>query len=303
MYKYIIGIDGGGTKTLGVLYNLEGKELKRIELGFSNFSIDEHKSKKTLKAVIANLFEQTTDKVFVQMGIAGASRLKNKEAFIKELEEEFNIKAYLDTDAHIALYSTVLKENESLIMAIGGTGSIVMTNKNNQVNRLGGWGHLLGDEGSAYHLSIMAIKNIINEFEDGKPYSYLSNHLLKHMEIKDHFKIIEYVYNLDKSTIALLSTEIQKASNQCEIAKDLLIKEGHYLAKQIINAYNLYIKEGSVVVSLRGSFAQKALFVKETVIKEVSKTIKDIRFDVDAYEPVYGAYQLAKKYITGEIPW
>ena len=51
-------------------------------------------------------------------------------------------------------------------MAIGGTGSvIIMIEHENEINRLGGWGHILGDGGSAYHFVIAALKQLIDEYE------------------------------------------------------------------------------------------------------------------------------------------
>ena len=69
MYDYIIGIDGGGTKTLGVVYDYEGNELKRIQVGFSNF-INVEKSKKTIMELIMKLVSGIgkEKKVFIQMG-------------------------------------------------------------------------------------------------------------------------------------------------------------------------------------------------------------------------------------------
>ena len=295
MIDYIIAIDGGGTKTLGVLYDVNGNELKRIALGFSNFSIDEEKSKKTLKELIKLLIKgYTYKKLYVQMGVAGATKLSNKQAFIDEIETTFNAKANLVTDALICIYAIEKEAHEPLIMAIGGTGSAVLTYIEDKIHVTGGWGHLLGDEGSAYHLVISAIKNIIYEYEHNIPYSYLSKHLMKTMKIEDVYGIIEYVYNRDKSALAQLSLEVQEASKYDAYAKELLEKEGLYLATQIINAYNRYVKDKDVVISLRGSFSLKGLHVKESIITHLKNHIPKYRLDIDGHEPVYGAYVLAK---------
>lgn len=303
MYDYIIGIDGGGTKTLGVVYDYEGNEKKRIQVGFSNFSVNVEKSKETILKLISKLVSgiPKEKKVFIQMGIAGASRLTETESFLKEIEEKFDCTANLDIDAIISLYAISKTENESLIMAIGGTGSVIMIEHENEINRLGGWGHILGDDGSAYHLVIEALKNLIAEFESNEPFSVLSEHLIKVIGITKPKQLLEYVYNTDKSTIAQLSLEIQSVASVDLKVKELLVNEGKLLANQIVKAYDRYIKKGNVVVALRGSFSLKALYVNETIITEVNKQIKNVRFDLDGPEPVYGAYVLAKKKIEGVI--
>lgn len=302
MFDYVIGIDGGGTKTLGVLYRIDGLEVKRVQLGFSNFSVDEVQAKNTLITLIESLLEglDLSRKVFIQMGIAGASRLSNKESFIEDLEAKFNCKAALDTDALIALYSVDKRKGETPILAIGGTGSIVMIEKEQVVERIGGWGHLLGDEGSAYHLVIRAIKNIINEYELGQGLGVLSQHLLNQMNLDDPKGIIDYVYNKPKSELALLSTEIQQVAKTDIFAKNLLMNEAKLLSSQIITAYKRFIKDEKVVIALKGSFALKALYVRETILEDLKKQLPNVRMDEAGYEPVYGAYKLAKNKIYKE---
>lgn len=302
MFDYVIGIDGGGTKTLGVLYRIDGLEVKRVQLGFSNFSVDEVQAKNTLITLIESLLKglDLSRKVFIQMGIAGASRLSNKESFIEDLEAKFNCKAELDTDALIALYSVDKRKGEIPILAIGGTGSIVMIEKEQVVERIGGWGHLLGDEGSAYHLVIRAIKNIINEYELGQGLGVLSQHLLNQMNLDDPKGIIDYVYNKPKSELALLSTEIQEVAKTDIFAKNLLMNEAKLLSSQIITAYKRFIKDEKVVIALKGSFALKALYVRETILEDLKKQLPNVRMDEAGYEPVYGAYRLAKNKIYKE---
>lgn len=303
MYDYIIGIDGGGTKTLGVLYDFNGNEIKRIQVGFSNFSVDEERSKSTIIKLISELVSGIvkTKKVFIQMGVAGASRLSDPKSFIAKIENKFDCEASLEIDAIISLYAVPKKEDESLIMAIGGTGSVIMIDNNQEINRLGGWGHLLGDGGSAYHLVISAFKNLIHEYELGVPFSPVSEHLIKAVGAETPQKIVEYVYNKDKSTLAKLSLEIQTLAKKDPVVKKLLVNEGKLLAEQIILSYKRYVKEGKVVVALRGSFSLKALYVKETVIEEVTKEISNVRFDIEGPEPVYGAYVLAKNKIEKRL--
>jgi N-acetylglucosamine kinase-like BadF-type ATPase len=302
MFDYVIGIDGGGTKTLGVLYRIDGLEVKRVQLGFSNFSVDEVQAKNTLITLIKSLLKglDLSRKVFIQMGIAGASRLSNKESFIEDLEAKFNCKAELDTDALIALYSVDKRKGEIPILAIGGTGSIVMIEKEQVVERIGGWGHLLGDEGSAYHLVIRAIKNIINEYELGQGLGVLSQHLLNQMNLDDPKGIIDYVYNKPKSELALLSTEIQEVAKTDIFAKNLLMNEAKLLSSQIITAYKRFIKDEKVVIALKGSFALKALYVRETILEDLKKQLPNVRMDEAGHEPVYGAYKLAKNKIYKE---
>ena len=81
MDKFIIGIDGGGTKTLAALYDLAGNELARTLGGFSNFSIDDQTALKNIEHTIVQLVDKIPSKSFelwIELGIAGATKMKDK---------------------------------------------------------------------------------------------------------------------------------------------------------------------------------------------------------------------------------
>lgn len=295
MNKYIIGIDGGGTKTLGVLFDINGKELRRVEHGFSNFSIDEDIAKENVEKTIKDLVKDLEQdrELFVQMGIAGYSKIKKSTQFINALEKQFQATVDLDSDAIIALYSVKKDQDINVIMVIGGTGSVLMITDGEKANLIGGFGHLLGDEGSAYHLAITALKKIIEEKESNQAYSNLSEMILKEIHVTDYQDIKNFVYNSNKSDIAKLSKFIADcALHQDQDAIDLLRYEGKLLARQTINAYNKSNRKEKVVIALRGGFLLNAPYVKETLVEELDKSLKDFEIDIYPIEPVIGAYYL-----------
>jgi len=295
MNKYIIGIDGGGTKTLGVLYNFEGVELNRVEFGFSNFSMGEAEAKqnieKTLHELCKNLEEDR--ELYIQMGVAGVSKLREQNLYKAKLEAMFNAQVSLDSDALIALYSVKKDQDVNVILVIGGTGSVLMIGEDDHVQIVGGFGHLLGDEGSAYHLVTSALKKIIEDKESNQPDTDLSLQILKEIKAPDYQAIKDFVYNENKKTIAGLSRFIaNRALNQDPDAIELFIQEGQFLAKQTLNAYHKIKNKQDVIIALRGGFLLSAPYVKETLIKELGKHIKDYQIDVHQVEPVIGAYYL-----------
>lgn len=295
MNKYIIGIDGGGTKTLGVLYNIQGQELKRVEYGFSNFSMGEAEAKHNIENTIEELSKNLEDDriLQIQMGIAGISKLRDSNMYRTKLETMFNAKVNLDSDALIALYSVKKDRNVNVILVIGGTGSVLMIGEDDNVQIIGGFGHLIGDEGSAYHLVTSAFKKIIEDKESNKPDTDLSLQILKEIKAPDYQAIKDFVYNENKKTIAGLSMFIANRALQNDPdAIELFIQEGKYLANQTINAYHKIKNKADVVIALRGGFLLSAPYVKETLLKELGKHIKDYQIDVDQVEPVIGAYYL-----------
>lgn len=303
MDKFIIGIDGGGTKTLAVLYDIAGQELARALGGFSNFSIDDQTALKNIESTIKQLIEKIPSKsyeLWIELGIAGATKMKDKgiESYLSKL---FNAEVRLNTDAMIGLYSVERAKDQAVILAIGGTGSAVITLKDDVVNTIGGYGHLLGDEGSAYHVVISAFKNLIYESEHNLGFSPLSQLLLKEIKGNSEADIIAYIYNKNKSEIAGLSPKMgELARSGDELTLSLYKKEGELLGEQIYLAYQRFIQPHRVKIAPRGSFVLQAPVVKTAMIAYLKDRMPSFDMEETTEEPVKGAYHLAiKHFIKG----
>ncbi|PKK87383.1 MAG: hypothetical protein CVV63_01215 [Tenericutes bacterium HGW-Tenericutes-8] len=296
MIKYIIGIDGGGTKTLGVLFDLDGKPLHRVKEGFSNFSVDEAIAIENISLTIEKLLSTVSVKpneVYIQLGIAGATKMRDKGLDVL-LENRFNQKVSLETDALVGLYS-VKRENESVIMAIGGTGSAIMSREEGEINTIGGYGHLLGDEGSAYHLVISAFKNLIAEAEAQKPFGDLSKALLEHIHGESEQDVIPFIYSKNKSDIASISRITGPLARRGDaVTTELYKREGQLLAKQIVQAKKNFIKSDDLIIAPRGAFVLEAPFVMDSMMDYLKTHIKSFNIDLAPQEPVVGAFNLAK---------
>ncbi len=296
MFKYMIGIDGGATKTLGAIFDSSGNILKQTISGFCNFGVDEEVSKANIKQVIDSLLEYAKDQIqidYILIGSAGYSKLKNREEYVLDLQKRYGIKTNLVTDAEIALASIRKDSQVPTILILGGTGSIVLATKDNKIIRVGGSGHLLGDEGSAYHLAIKALKWVLSEYESGNELSAFSKTVLSNIQIETHEDLIHYVYSKNKKEIAELSKKISVlAESKNEIAVSLLQSEGEDLATQAIKAYHQQNSNEQVIIGLQGGFLLNAPYVKETLLNRLSESKIDFKICEEHPEPVIGSYYL-----------
>ncbi|HHW79478.1 MAG TPA: hypothetical protein GX742_01600 [Acholeplasmataceae bacterium] len=292
----IVGIDGGGTKTLGVLWDEKGNEVKRVEHGFANFSVDILQTKINIEKTIDDLVKDLKGEIYIVMGISGVSNLRNQDEYIKVLNSKYKALTIIETDGLLALYSVVRDSDNPVIMIIGGTGSIVYSLKEGQTNRLGGYGHLLGDEGSAYHLVISAFKTVINNFEANNKLDEFSKELLKLLNVDEVEDLKKLVYGVSKSEVAKHAVHVSAlALKGNKKAIKLLENEGINLANQIFNAYKKMKTSEIVKVALRGGFVNKAPFVKEALIKKLENKKMNFEIDQTNLEPIMGAYYLGNK--------
>ncbi|MFP4186578.1 MAG: BadF/BadG/BcrA/BcrD ATPase family protein [Acholeplasmataceae bacterium] len=296
MSDYIIAIDGGGTKTLSMLYDTSGKALGGVETGYSNFSIDVEVAKKNLEEAIDRTIRRFAAKKpvrAIQAGIAGLSTLIDRKGYEEELSARFKAPVLLTTDALIALYAVKKDSQRNVIMVLGGTGSVVMANEDQDVHMIGGYGHLLGDEGSGYHLSIAALKRTITTIDAGSKPSDLERRIMETIGAKSVEDIKSHVYNTDKSELARLARTIAKIAKEGDRnAIDLLEAEGRHLGKQTLLAHAKLKNKANPIVALRGKFLLEAPFVKEALIAYVDRHLPAYELDTDNEDPVIGAYYL-----------
>lgn len=301
--KYIISIDGGGTTTLGVLFDTTGLELKRVENGFSNFSVNVDISESNILTTISQLAEGISQEnlVMIQIGVAGYTNFVQKDIFVQLLEEKYQCKVAMDTDAAIAYYSVKRDSNLDVIMVLGGTGSVITYEQDNIIKFVGGFGHILGDQGSGYHMSVKALRTVIRQHEESKTVSKLSKGILNELHTDDYNDIKSFVYNNQKKQIAELSKFIAaKALEDDKEAIKLLIDEGVYLAEQTVNAAKLLQSKNTVLIGVKGGFLQHAPYVRETFIQQLKKSGINYKIDERNTEPVYGGYYLALKRLSSE---
>ncbi len=156
--QWLIGIDGGGTKTVGCAADVTGKILGRVEKGPGNYhTAGLDNLKRTIAGIVddlaANCCLRKDGLKVVSLGLAGADRIKDKEIVVGELAKLGLSCHYLvNSDAKAALVAGLGKAEG--IVLIAGTGSIAYgINGQGNVVRAGGWGHLASDEGSGYAIA------------------------------------------------------------------------------------------------------------------------------------------------------
>jgi N-acetylglucosamine kinase-like BadF-type ATPase len=296
MNDYIIAIDGGGTKTQAMLYDTSGEPLGCVETGYSNFSIDVDVAKNNLEEAIETTIRDFSDGKpirAIQVGVAGLSTLIDKERYEQELSTRFHAPVSLETDALIALYAVKKDSRRTVIMVLGGTGSVVMANENRDVHMIGGYGHLLGDEGSGYHVSMTALKRIIATVDAGSMLSNFASRIMETLQAKSVKDIKSHVYNTNKSELAQLAKTIADiAKKGDEDAIDLLEDEGRHLGKQTMLAYAKLKNKVNPTIALRGKFLLEAPYVKEALIEYLDRRLPAYELDTVNEDPVIGAYYL-----------
>ena len=293
--EYVIGVDAGGTKTEANAYNLEGQVVGRSCKGFGNLLNDKEKALCNIKSALAEVIEKLGHEKLkgIYIGSAG-SEVGDNARFIKEfINSEWNTRIEVMNDAEIAL-KAMLKGNDG-ILAIAGTGSIVFGTNKECSAKCGGWGNLLGDEGSGYRVVMDAIQRMIKEEEEGLSRSEMHNAILKKLDIDTVNEVTEFVYSSTKDEIASLAPIIARLGEKGDsIAEEILIKEGIEFAKTV---EKLYMKLNFDVcsIALVGGVLKNAKVLRNAFQKYLSEKINLQEIIDEEVSPSKGAYYIYLK--------
>lgn len=298
MARYVIGIDGGGTKTLGAIADEEGKIIAQYEVGSTN-----HHSN-PLEVVKANLGElittllakagvQATDVACVCSGMAGVDRPDDK-ALVKNMMAEFlpNALAVPVNDGLIALVGGTMRAVG--IIVISGTGSIAVgVNKHGVQGRAGGWGHILGDEGSGYMIGLRGLRAVCRAYDGRTGPTLLQEIVMKHFGFERPEQILGWTKQVQgsKTEIGALSRLVHEAYSRGDAtAAQILREEAEELALAAAAvAKKLFADDNDYEIVVGGGNLRKSRPFFEMFQQAVAKRLPDIPVILPRREPVEGA--------------
>jgi N-acetylglucosamine kinase-like BadF-type ATPase len=169
--QFVVGVDGGGTRTVGVLAGAHGREIRRVETGPTNLhSVGRSAARANLRLLLEALLGDVclVDQVGASvLGFAGAGRAADAaEMAVAVKDHGLTRGVRVTTDARVALHGA--HDGEPGLLLIAGTGSMCYgRDAAGKQSRAGGWGHLLDDVGSAYDVGLSSLRAVVRQ-ADGR---------------------------------------------------------------------------------------------------------------------------------------
>ena len=304
MERLFIGVDGGGTESLGILTNENGIVLETAKVGASNYqAVGAEKFKMELEKLFIRLGVDLTGKdkkvEGIFLGLAGAGRESDKQ----EIRDIFKNASYVNqlevnSDAMIALAGAF--SGAPGIIIIAGTGAICFgKSADGTVVRSGGWGYLLGDEGSGFFVGQQAIIAALKDLDGRGKKTRLRAAIEKKFNLKQIDLIIPKIYKgeIDRPTIASIGPIVfELAADNDLIAAELVRRTGNEqgkMARAVAEKLNLSNKKIQVAL-IGGVFNQRDVLENE-ITKELAELSEDIEIGEPQNPPVIGAAILAMK--------
>jgi len=256
--KIFFGIDGGGTFSRIALINSDGKVLTKSEAGSTNiYSVTKDEVFKNLSQLLDSAMKTTRlEKQNLTAGCIGSAGLarEREKIIFREFADRLLGKDFpvlLCSDAEILLCGGL--ENPEGYCLIAGTGSIALgRSSSGKLVRSGGYGYMIGDEGSAAWIGKTAIARIMRSIDNRDLPTDMSGAILEAAGLTESSELIHYIhYTADKAQVASLAPVVTDAARKGDpLALDILHKgaaELTLLVKSVIDQSPWIIKKELVL--------------------------------------------------------
>jgi len=302
--KYLIGIDGGGTKTKYVATDITGKPIYETSGGPSNFLIH------GLLKVSENIFNLLTDCIknlncdfndltCIVLGTAGAGRKEDAEKLknhlIKFAKGQIK-KIYVESDARIALEGAFPKKPGSIL--ISGTGSIMLgKDVEGNIHRVGGFGRQIGDEGSGYSIGKKGLEVISKFYDERCKNTSLVKVISDEFKINSDQELINAVYKNNFDIASLAQHVINAAERDDEKCKKIIDEEAEELILHV-QAMREKLKLKKMELSFSGSIITNDNYLSKMLRKKITERFNDVLIKEPEQSPVMGAILIAKELVN-----
>jgi N-acetylglucosamine kinase-like BadF-type ATPase len=300
-----LGVDGGGTKTALCLISGHGDLVAQADTEgtyYNNRGIElvARVLRDGVTSVCAQAKVSPKDIQYAFFGLPGYGEIARDLPALDEAP-----RAALGHDRYCCDNDMVCGWAGSLAAAdginvISGTGSMTYGRRAGVGVRVGGWGELFGDEGSAYWIAIRGL-NAVSRMSDGRlPKGPLFETICRQLGLTVELELVDVVLNRwrgDRSKIAALSRQVSEAANLGdEHAATVLREAGRELALLVeATRQRLQYPPGETVPVSYSGGTFSAARVLDAFRRQLESLCDDFELRRPLYQPAVGAALFAAK--------
>jgi N-acetylmuramic acid 6-phosphate etherase len=300
-----LGIDGGGTHTVALLGRDGRTIIGRGEAGPSNM-------KAVGPAAAFAEIDRAVSAAFAAarlprgpvgaacLGLAGAGR-PDDQATVRAWADRVKLADAVEVVGDVTLPVALLPEGWG-VAVVAGTGSCVWARAaDGRTARAGGWGALLGDEGSGHALAVGALRIVARQADRGER-SSLAERLLSRMGLPDATRLIQAVHggDWDRTRLSTLAEDVIRAADDEDPAAGELVKrEISELAESIATAtLAAGIPPDGIPLALAGGLLVRAPTYRDRLLRKLADRGIRPNHVVAVSEPAEGAMRLASQVLA-----
>jgi N-acetylglucosamine kinase-like BadF-type ATPase len=296
---HVLGIDAGGSKTIALLADEEGRIVGEGRAGAANLQTE---GELEVEKILHTVIERATDgrplsPAAVCLGMAGVDR-QDDALIIRDVMRRlgFRTNALIVNDALIALVAGA--GSSPGVVVISGTGAIAYGVSHHGVAaRAGGWGPTLGDEGSGYWIGRRALAAVMRDVDGRGPQTGLTRLVLRHLSLERPEELVAEVYHQPQArrTIASLGTVVDGAREDGDpVAIDIMANAADELALAAASVISrLDMRGEQFPILLAGGMLRESVWLSAELRRRMAEVAPRASVGPLTHEPAIGAVRLA----------
>ena len=303
-------MDGGGSRTRCAAFGLNGELLADIETGPSNHLQVERELvvqslTEAVRTVMAKCARDLTDVICVSAGLAGVDVDGTGSDEMAKILEGLGFQRLVINGDMVIAHAGALGGDPGVI-ALAGTGSSILgVNESGERVKVGGWGPIFGDEGSAYRIGQEALRASARAFDGRGPTTALTDVINYTFGLNSFSETLGAVYSneLKPRDIAALSRPVYAAAEAGdETARNIFLKAGEELADCVDAAIRrLKMDSTGCKISYQGAVLESCAIARESFSEQLIRIHSNCQLIPPMTSPLAGAYLLGLRSI-GIVP-
>jgi N-acetylmuramic acid 6-phosphate etherase len=291
----ILGVEGGGTKTAWVLVETvaggadPGSRWTILDEGKLPPSNLRLTTPGRLHEIFAGL-PREVDRAGVFLAGCGTEEDRRSLALIcKDIWPNAKIVTGSDRDSGLA---AALEHGDGIVVN-AGSGSSVTGRRGDRIERAGGWGHILGDTGGGYFLSIEALRLILRAHDLHCGEMQFTAKILHALSLNNLDELVRWAQTADKMEIAMLAPVVFEAAAGGDARVNEIVEEGARVLCEYTEAvaFRLHLLAPKVVL-MGGLFYRDSIYT-HAFRRRLKKNLPDARVTIAERPPELGAAWLA----------
>ena len=301
---FLIGIDGGGSKTVALLADVAGRVLGRGEAGPSNHqtvgvAAAEAALNQAISAAFAGAGLESCPPRAIGLGLSGVDRPADREIIHDWAARHVpGARLVIVNDAEIVLAAGTPAGWG--VAVISGTGSIVVgRDREGRTARAGGWGYILGDEGSGFAIGQAALRAIMRAADGRGPQTALTDAILTHWSLPTPSALIGRLHQTPTppiQDIARLAARVESVAAEGDaVARRIVEEAGRELALAVAAVVRQLDLRGPVPCALAGGVIVRGQLIRELFLEAAGSLGLPLDPVTPVPEPAQGALLLARR--------
>jgi len=273
----ILGIEGGGTKTVALLAT--GTRRQRWQFGALNLKLS------TDRQILAVL--RQFQPVRAAICLAGCRTIADRARLRRLARRAWpQAKVFVGNDLDSGL-AAAFGLTQAGILVISGTGSVVVgRTATGQTARAGGWGHWLGDHGSGYWLALTGLRAAIRELDRTGQTSAALRRLLRRLKLESPEQLVDWIAGASKAEVARQADIFLRGN------RGLTLQAASFLAMDCA-AVAGKLKLTAPAIALAGGMLQHHRTLRGIVAHRIRQLLPGARVQTWRGETALGALRLA----------